>query len=143
MDKIINNLKITDICTASQLKKKFKSILYEYGYTDLKVSKIPYLLIQCLIIILEDFLTNSIEYIEKNETNGLYLLKSKYLELLFNDYNFINKYIKKYNKDIKYSEDFSPNMSLLISNDLICNGSAKLYFPSLSYVDAKFVNDIA
>ena len=79
MDKVINNLKITDICTATQLKKKFKSHLSELGYSDLKVSKVPYLLIQCMIIILEDFLTNSIEHIEKNETNGLYLLKSKYL----------------------------------------------------------------
>ena len=58
MDKVINNLKITDICTATQLKKKFKSHLSELGYSDLKVSKVPYLLIQCMIIILEDFLNN-------------------------------------------------------------------------------------
>ena len=116
MDKIINNLKITDICTATQLKKKFKSHLNELGYDDLKVSKIPYLLIHCIIIILEDFLTNSIEHIEKNETNGLYLLKSKYLQLVFNNYNFVNKYIKKYNKDIKYGDGIYFNINKVYSN---------------------------
>ena len=116
MDKVINNLKITDICTATQLKKRFKSHLNELGYSDLKVSKIPYLLIQCMIIILEDFLTNSIEHIEKNETNGLYLLKSKYLTLVFDNYNFVNKYIKKYNKDIKYGDSIYFNINKVYTN---------------------------
>jgi hypothetical protein len=116
MDKITNNLKITDICSATQLKKKFKSHLNELGYNDLKVSKTPYLLIQCLIIILEDFLTNSIEHIEKNETNGLYLLKSKYLQLVFDNYNFVNKYIKKYNKNIKYGNSIYFNINKVYTN---------------------------
>lgn len=116
MDRINNSLKITDICTATQLKKKFKSSLQELGYCDLKVSKIPYLLIQCLIIILDEFLTNSIEHIEKNETNGLYLLKSKYLQIVFNNYNFVNKYIKKYNRDIKYSDGIFFNINKVYTN---------------------------
>ena len=105
MDKVTSKSKLSDIVSVAQLKKKFKAYLVDQEYSDFKSSVFPRNLIFVLIMILEELTSDSLEYIVKNETNGLYVIEKRMLDMVIfksNKYDCVQKYLKKYNNTIKY-----------------------------------------
>ena len=50
-------------------------------------------------MILEELTSDSLEYIVKNETNGLYVINKQMLDMVIsktNKYDCVQKYLKKY-----------------------------------------------
>jgi hypothetical protein len=119
MDKVTSKSKLSDIVSVAQLKKKFKAYLVDQEHSDFKSSVFPRNLIFVLIMILEELLSDSLEYIVKNETNGLYIINKYMVEMILsktNKYDFVQKYLKKYNNTIKYHDSVFFNIKKVYDN---------------------------
>ena len=77
MSKISLNLNFNEFFSKTQMKKKTKLYFVEKGYENYKISKFSQYISLALIMFMEDFFTNGISYISKNELNGLYIFKKK------------------------------------------------------------------
>ena len=101
MDKVCNNLKLTDFCSITQMKRKFKSYLEEINYKEFKLNNFPHCLVVSLVILVEECISDCLKYVIKNEVNGLYTINQQVLKLMFNEtnkYDFFIKYTKKYSQ---------------------------------------------
>ena len=119
MDKVTSKSKLSDIVSVAQLKKKFKAYLTDQEHGDFKSSVFPRNLIFVLIMILEELLSDSLEYIKKNEANGLYVLDIQMIHLILsksNKYDFLQKYLKKFNNTIKYHDSVFFNIKKVLDN---------------------------
>lgn len=85
-------------------KIKFKDYLTLINSDSIKIGSFRNELIMCLIIVLNNIVVDTIEYIKK-EKNGLYDVKEEYIKYVLNNYGFIDKYLKKYDKTIKYDDN--------------------------------------
>lgn len=106
MEGITNKLKINDYTSLSQLKKKFKIYLDEQNCSEIKQSDFSKNLVYILVMLLEELLSDCLKLITK-ETNGLYVIdllifKNSLSDL--NKYDFLNKYVQKYDNKIRYSD---------------------------------------
>jgi len=119
MDKVTSKSKLSDIVSVAQLKKKFKAYLVDQEHSDFKSSVFPRNLIFVLIMILEELTSDSLEYIVKNETNGLYVINKNMLDMVIsksNKYDCVQKYLKKYNSTIKYHDSIFFNIKKVFDN---------------------------
>lgn len=119
MNKITSNQKINDIVSLSQLKKKFKQYLVDQDHGDFKSGIFPRNLVVVLVMLLEEVLSDSLEYVVKNETNGIYLVTSQMIKMVIslnNKYDFLQKYLKKYNNVVKYQDSLFFNIKKVLDN---------------------------
>lgn len=116
MNKVISNLNFNDFGSKALMKKKLKIYLEEKELFNFKVSNYPMLISLSLVMFLEELFTDCITYIEKNDKNGLYVIESKYLVMVFEKYDFIQKYLKKYNSQIKYDGNLLFNVNKVYKN---------------------------
>jgi len=94
------------------LKKKFKNYILN---NTLKCGKYPQQLTECLLIIMESVILKCIDYIEKN-TLGLYVVKEQFLRSILNEYDFFEKYNKKFNGLLNYSENLFFNSEIFYNS---------------------------
>ena len=116
MSKISLNLNFNEFFSKTQMKKKTKLYFVEKGYENYKISKFSQYISLALIMFMEDFFTNGIAYISKNELNGLYIFKKKYMSLVFTNYDFLQKYLSKYNDKIAYDGNLFFNVNKVYKN---------------------------
>jgi hypothetical protein len=116
MSKVSLNLNFNDFFSKNQMKKKTKLYFMEKGYENYKISKFSQYISLALIMFMEDFFTNGISYISKNEVNGLYIFKKKYMSLVFSNYDFLQKYLNKYNEKIAYDGNLFFNVNKVYKN---------------------------
>ena len=119
MDKVCNNLKLTDFCSITQMKRKFKSYLEEINYKEFKLNNFPHCLVVTLVILVEEFVSDSLKYLCKNEVNGLYTINQQVLKLMLNEtnkYDFLMKYTRKYSSSIRYNDSLFFNLPKVLSN---------------------------
>ena len=116
MSKVSLNLNFNDFFSKNQMKKKTKMYFIEKGYENYKISKFSQYISLALIMFMEDFFTNGIAYISKNELNGLYIFKKKYMSLVFTNYDFLQKYLSKYNDKIAYDGNLFFNVNKVYKN---------------------------
>jgi len=119
MDKVCNNLKLTDFCSITQMKRKFKSYLEEINYKEFKLNNFPHCLVVSLVILVEEFVADSLKYLCKNEVNGLYTINQQVLKLMLNEtnkYDFLMKYTRKYSSSIRYNDSLFFNLPKVLSN---------------------------
>lgn len=101
----------------TNLKKKFKAYIEN---ETIICGKYPQQLVECLLIIMESVILKCIDYIEKNPV-GLYVVKEQFLRNILNEYSFFEKYNKKFDKIINYSEN------LFFNSELFYNAIEKKY----------------
>lgn len=94
------------------LKKKFKTYI---DNDTIICGKYPLQLVECLVIIMESVILKCIDYIDKN-TVGLYVVKEQFLRNILYEYDFFEKYNKKYDKIINYSENLFFNSELFYNS---------------------------
>ena len=114
-----NKLKINEYISMAQLKRRVKNHLIELGYSEFKPSIFSKGLVICLVMILEEMLTDCIQYIDKNKLNGLYTIDNLKFNFMLNEndkYDFCLKYKNKYNKKIKYHESLFFNIYKVMNN---------------------------
>ena len=119
MDKVCNNLKLTDFCSITQMKRKFKSYLEEINYKEFKLNNFPHCLVVSLVILVEECISDCLKYVIKNEVNGLYTINQQVLKLMFNEtnkYDFFIKYTKKYSSSIRYNDSLYFNLSKVLTS---------------------------
>ncbi len=119
MSRVSNQLNISEYVSMSQLKKKIKSYLVELGCDNFKISSYSKGLIYCLVIVLEEILSDSLKHVVKNETNGLYNISPMILNTVINEspkYFFMHKYIKSFVSTMRYSESIFFNIKKVLSN---------------------------
>ena len=117
MDKVSNNIKLTDYCSITQMKRKFKSYLEDINYKEFKLNNFPHCLVVSLVILVEEFISDSLKYLSKNEVNGLYTLNQQVLRLMLNEtnkYDFLMKYTRKYSSSIRYNDSLFFNLSKVL-----------------------------
>lgn len=116
MSKIIINLNFNDFGSKNLMKKKIKKYLLDKELGNYKISKFPQFISLTLVMFLEDIFTNCIVYIEKNVTTGLYVMENKFLPMVFDKYDFLQKYLKKYNNKIAYDGNLIFNVDKVYKN---------------------------
>lgn len=119
MDKVSSKSKLSDIVSVAQLKKKFKAYLVDKDYADFKSSVFPRKLIYVLISVLEELLSDSLEYIVKNEVNGLYIINVDMINSVLNKsnkYDCLLKFIRKYSSTVKYQDSVFFNIKKVLDN---------------------------
>ena len=115
MSKVSINYNITDIVPISALKKKFKQYLSDVqtvpptdkDFIKYKSGEFPKHLVISLVMVLEEILSDCLEYIKKHETTGLYVVDYSMVQMVLNKnnkYDFSLKYLKKYNSTFKYQD---------------------------------------
>jgi hypothetical protein len=107
MSKVSNNYPLSEIVTVSVLKKKFKQYLSDAQRNGFKSSVFPKYLIVSLVMVLEEILSDCLEYVKKHETTGLYVVDYSMVQMVLNKnnkYDFSLKYLKKYNSTFKYQD---------------------------------------
>ena len=118
-NKVSSKSKLTDIISLSQLKKKFKAYLVDKNHGDFKSSIFPRNLVVVLVMILEDMISDSLEYVIKNEINGLYVVVNNMIKtvICYSDkYDLLQKYLKKYNNVVKYQDSLFFNIKKVVDN---------------------------
>ncbi len=118
MDKVNNSLKLTDYCSITQMKRKFKSYLEEINYKEFKLNNFPNCLVISLVILVEECIADCLKYLTKNEVNGLYVINQQVLRLMLNEtnkYDFFMKYSKKYSSSIRYNDNLYFNLSKVLT----------------------------
>ena len=141
MSNISSKLNMSDYVVLSQLKRKMKSYLIEAGCDKFKQSNFSKGLVISLVIVLEELLADSLKYMVKNETDGLYKISPLIINTVINEsskYNFVLKYLKYYSQNIKYHESVFFNIKKVLDN-LESKYGAKLMIESetknlLSYI---------
>lgn len=126
MDKVTSKSKLSDIVSVAQLKKKFKAYLVDQEYSDFKSSVFPRNLIFVLIMILEELLSDSLEYTVKNAVDGIYPISKQMIEMILyksNKYDCVQKYLKKYNNTIKYHDSIFFAIKKVYDNLEVKHGS--------------------
>jgi hypothetical protein len=119
MNKVANKYQLNEIVSISVLKKKFKQYLIDAGREGFKSSVFPKYLVISLVLVLEEILSDCLEYVKKHEINGLYVLNSQNLLMVLNTnnkYDFVLKYLKKYNSTIKYQDSVLFNYRKVVDN---------------------------
>lgn len=107
MSKVSNNYQLSEIVTVSVLKKKFKQYLSDAQHEGFKSSVFPKYLVISLVMVLEEILSDCLEYVKKHETTGLYVVDYSMVQMVLNKnnkYDFSLKYFKKYNTAFKYQD---------------------------------------
>jgi hypothetical protein len=141
MSSISSKLNMSDYVVLSQLKKKMKSYLVEADCDKFKQGNFSKGLVISLVIVLEELLSDSLKYMVKNETDGLYKISPLIINTVINEsskYNFVLKYLKSYSQNIKYHESVFFNIKKVLDN-LESKYGAKLMIESetknlLSYI---------
>jgi len=135
MSKVISNLTFNDFGSKSLIKRKLKAYLEVRGLNNYKVSNFPMLISLSLVMLLEDLFTDCIPYIEKNLKTGLYVIENKFLPLVFSKYEFLNKYLKSYNSQIRYDgnllfnvDKVYKNLEYKVGEKIMVDNEAKNYF---------------
>ncbi len=119
MSSISSKLNMSDYVVLSQLKKKMKSYLTEIGCDNFKQSNFSKGLVISLVILLEELLSDTLKYVVKNDTDGLYKITPLIINTILNEsskYNFMLKYLKSYSKTIKYHESVFFNIKKVLDN---------------------------
>ena len=119
MSNISSKLNMSDYVVLSQLKRKMKSYLLEAGCDKFKQSNFSKGLVISLVIVLEELLSDSLKYMVKNETDGLYKISPLIINTVINEsskYNFVLKYLKSYSQNIKYHESVFFNIKKVLDN---------------------------
>ena len=119
MSSISSNLNISEYVVLAQLKRKMKSYLIEEGCDKFKQSNFSKGLVISLVIVLEELLSDSLKYMVKNETDGLYKISPLIINTVINEsskYNFVLKYLKYYSQNIKYHESVFFNIKKVLDN---------------------------
>jgi len=130
----------------SVLKRNLKEYLTLKEYTNLKQNSFVFELSNVILIIMESLLKDCIEFVEKNDTNGIYNLKIDVLKLVvLEKYDFLNKY-KSFNKLLFYKNNIFCNIDLLylyienlIGNKLMIDNMTKNY---INYLLMSFQYDV-
>ena len=128
------------------LKRNLKEYLTLKGYTNLKQNSFVFELTNVILILMESLLKNCIEFVEKNETNGIYNLKMDVLKIvILENYDFLNKY-KSFNNLVLYKNNMFFNIDLLysyveniIGNKLMIDNMTKNY---INYLLMSFQYDV-
>jgi hypothetical protein len=118
MDKVNNNLKLTDFCSITQMKRKFKSYLEEINHKEFKLNNFPHCLVVSLVILVEECISDCLKYLTKNEVNGLYTINQQVIRLMLNEtnkYDFLMKYTRKYSSSIRYNDSLYFNLSKVLT----------------------------
>ncbi len=119
MSTVSTNLNMSEYVVLSQLKKKMKNYLVDLGCENFKQSNFSKGLVISLVILLEEFLSDSVKYVVKNEINGLYVISPLIINTVINEstkYSFVLKYLKSYSKTIKYHESVFFNIKKVFDN---------------------------
>ena len=83
-------------------------------------------MILILVIILEEFLSDTLKFVSKDDTNGLYIITKMIVDVTINDsnkYDFSLMYLKKYNNKISYSDSLFFNIKKVLDNLEIKHGA--------------------
>jgi hypothetical protein len=118
MDKVNNNLKLTDFCSITQMKRKFKNYLEEINHKEFKLNNFPHCLVVSLVILVEECISDCLKYLTKNEVNGLYTINQQVIRLMLNEtnkYDFLMKYTRKYSSSIRYNDSLYFNLSKVLT----------------------------
>ena len=116
--EINNKLKINEYVSIAQLKRKLKAYFVEQGNSDFKPSIFSQGLILCLVMVLEELISDSLKYVNKDKS-GLYSINQLILSNLLdcNDkYIFASKYMKKYSSNLRYHESVFFNINKIINS---------------------------
>ncbi len=119
MSRVSTNLNISEYVSASQLKKKLKTYLNELNCDNFKISSYSKGLIYCLVLVLEEMLSDCIKHVVKNETNGLYHINQLIINTIINEnskYSFVHKYVKSFNPVVRYHESVFFNIKKVLDN---------------------------
>ncbi len=119
MSKVTSNLNMSEYVSMAQIKRKLKSHLVELGCNDFKISSYGKGLVCGLVMVLEEILSDTIKYVSKDETNGLYKLNQGMIHTVINEntkYYFMLKYVKKYVSNIKYHDSVFFNIKKVLDN---------------------------
>ena len=119
MSKVSNNYQLSEIVSISVLKKKFKQYLSDAQHEGFKSSVLPKYLVVSLVMVLEEILSDCLEYVKKHETNGLYVVDYSMIQMVLNKnnkYDFSLKYLKKYNSTFKYQDSVFFNYRKVVDN---------------------------
>jgi hypothetical protein len=118
-NKVSNTNELADIVMTSVLKRTFKQYLADEGHDTIRISYYPKYLVISLVMILEELLTDCLEYVKKHETNGLYIIDYPMLLMVLSNntkYNVFVKNLKKYNSTTRYQESVFFNYRKVIGN---------------------------
>jgi hypothetical protein len=119
MSKVENKCALSDIVVTSILKRKFKQYLTDAGYQDYRSTVFPKYLVVSLVMVLEELLSDCIEYVKKHETNGLYVIDQSMCLMILNKnnkYDVMLKYVKKYNSTVKYQDSVFFNYKKVVDS---------------------------
>ena len=134
MDKLTNNVKMSDYAPLSQMKKKIKQFLVDKGCEDIRLDNFPQNIVISMVHILDELSTDSLKHVAKHQLNGLYTVNKLMIDLTiaeYDKYNFCHKYIKKFNPIIRYEDSLLFNLSKVLSGFELINGN-KLTFDAES-----------
>ena len=149
MDKLTNNVKITDYAPLSQMKKKIKQFLTDKGCEDIRLDNFSQNLAVSMVHILDELATDSLKYVTKHQLNGLYVVNKLMIDSTiaeFDKYHFCYKYIKKFNPIVRYEDSLLFNLSKVLAGFELINGN-KLTFDAesrnfISFIMLSFQYDI-
>jgi hypothetical protein len=96
-----------DLGSKAQIKRKFKEYLTSNSYENFILHLFPLNLCKILAMLLDNIVNDSLTFIEKDNLNGIYLIKIEYVKFVLQNskYNFVDKYVKLYEKSIQYKDN--------------------------------------
>ena len=119
MNQVSNKQELCKYVSMSVLKRKFKQYMIDEGYEGFKSSVFPKYLIVSLVMVLEELLTDCLEFVKKDDVTGLYTINQSMLLTVLNKntkYDAFLKYIKKFDSTIKYQDAVLFNYRLVVDN---------------------------
>lgn len=119
MSKVSNKYQLGEIVALSVLKRKFKQYMSDEGYDGFKSSVFPKYLVVSLVMVLEELLSDCLEFVKKHDTTGLYVIDYSMLTILLNrntKYDVFLTYLKKYNSSVKYQESVMFNYRKVVDD---------------------------
>jgi hypothetical protein len=140
------NDKLSDIVKMSVLKRKFKEYLTENDDEDDYKNKVissvyPKFLVITLVMVMEELLSDCLEYVKKHDVTGLYVIDLNMVNMVMNKnskYDFSFKYVRKYNSSVKYNDgvffDFKKvldNLESKYGDKLMVNNEARNFLAYL------------
>ena len=119
MSKVSNKYKLGEFVALSVLKRKFKQYMTDEGYDGFKSSVFPKYLVISLVMVLEELLSDCLEFVKKHETTGLYTIDFSMLSMVLNrnaKYDVFLTYLKKYNSTVKYQDSVMFNYRKVVDD---------------------------
>lgn len=141
---------IYDLGSKTQIKRKFKEYLESIDQKNLKQNKFSLNLSNTLVILLDSIVQECLSYVEKDSITGIYLVKIDYIKYVLTNhskYDFINKYLKMYNSNIRYQDNLFFNIDKVYNSidtkygkKMMLENSVKNF---LNYILVSIQNDIS